>query len=72
MSKIVEFKPRKPPPQPAEDLPHYHSIVCELSELTPKDRLSVIAASCPERITPNSSSSRPTRSGRGQLTSSKR
>ena len=24
------------------------SIVCELSELSPKDRLSVIAASCPD------------------------
>jgi len=48
MSKIVEFKPRKPALRPAEELPHYHSIVCELSELTAKDRLSVIAASCPD------------------------
>ena len=47
MSKIVEFKSRKPP-RLAEDLPHYHSIVCELSDLTPQDRLSVIAASCPD------------------------
>jgi hypothetical protein len=47
MSKIVEFKPRKPSLR-SQELPHYHSIVCELSELTPKDRLSVIAASCPD------------------------
>jgi hypothetical protein len=46
MSKIVEFKSRKPQPLPTEELPHYHSVICELSELTPKDRLSVIAASC--------------------------
>jgi hypothetical protein len=39
MSKIVEFKPRKPPAWPAaEELPHYHSVICELSELTPQDR----------------------------------
>ena len=48
MSKIIDFKPRKPPLRPPQELPHYHSIVCELSELTPKDRLSVIAASCPD------------------------
>ena len=48
MSKIIEFKPRKPPTVPTEELPHYHSIICELSELTPEDRLSVIAASCPD------------------------
>jgi hypothetical protein len=48
MSEIVEFKPRKPLTRPAEELPHYHSVVCELSELTSKDRLSVIAASCPD------------------------
>jgi hypothetical protein len=48
MSKIVKFKPRKPLARPTEELPHYHSIVCELSELTTQDRLSVIAASCPD------------------------
>jgi hypothetical protein len=48
MSKIIDFKPRKPPMRSPQELPHYHSIVCELSELTPKDRLSVIAASCPD------------------------
>jgi len=46
MSKIIEFKPRKPSTRSPQELPHYHSIVCELSELTAKDRLSVIAASC--------------------------
>jgi hypothetical protein len=46
MSKIIKFKSRKPPPLPPEELPHYHSVICELSELTPQDRLSVIAASC--------------------------
>jgi hypothetical protein len=46
VSKIIEFKPRKPPQLSAEELAHYHSIICELSELTPQDRLSIIAASC--------------------------
>jgi hypothetical protein len=46
MSKIVEFKSRKPQALPTEELPHYHSVICELSELTPQNRLSVIAASC--------------------------
>jgi hypothetical protein len=46
MSEIIAFKPRKPPAIRSEDLPHYHSIICELSALTPQDRLSVIAASC--------------------------
>jgi hypothetical protein len=46
MSKIIDFKPRKPPTLPPEELPHYHSVICELSQLTPQDRRSVIAASC--------------------------
>lgn len=44
MGDLIDFKPR--PSLPAHDLPHYHSIICDLSELTPQDRLSVIAASC--------------------------
>jgi hypothetical protein len=44
MSDIIAFKPRKPPAVP--ELPHYHSIVCDLAALTPQDRLSVIAAAC--------------------------
>jgi hypothetical protein len=46
MTRIVDFKSRKPLALPPEELPHYHSVICELSELTPKDRLSVIAAAC--------------------------
>jgi hypothetical protein len=46
MSDIIAFKPRKPPAASPEELPHYHSIVCDLAALTPQDRLSVIAAAC--------------------------
>jgi len=43
VSKVIDFKPHR---AAATDCPHYHSIICELAELTPPDRLSVIAAAC--------------------------